>query len=302
MSTRTGTRTAPSPLSPATPRARRVETPVGGVPIATGRARDEVSLGRLMAAVSQLEGQLSAPTSWVDAASLDALQRRLAGLAQTPASAQPPTGAFAALEQRAADFQNEIALLRSASAADQSTLEALRSRMGQLEAALSAAHERQSEERARNGALERSCEALDHELNNARVEDARTQRRVQALRAQVDGLKHALGSMRTRERAAREELSQTVEAHERALADNDLLRAELGDTQSLLRSTHAEVVSLRERSAALEADLEEAHAENDIMERWMNRALARVAELEDTRATNEGEENVVAFPASGVAS
>lgn len=300
MSTRTQHRTNFAPPAALTPPhgVRCIETPVGGVRVVNGRSRDEVSLGRLMAAVAQLEQQLSGPASWVDVSTLESLRRRLARLgAETiDARIERDPNHVARLEDQVADFQAELKMLRSAAVADRSSLDAVRNRVRQLEDALVAAHKLNVDERDRSATLERQVDELEQDLTTMRAEDARTRRRIDALRTQVDGLKNALGSMRARERAAKEEVIQVRTAAEMTLAENDLLRAELADTQALLRDTHAELKAVSAENESLRLDLEEAHAENDIMERWMNRALARVSELQDAAADEPAESNVVAFP------
>ncbi len=192
---------------------------------------------------------------------------------------------------------------------DRRELKSVRARKALLEEALNAAKRGFEIERSEVVRLEELNGALEEELRQARSKlSAEGAVELKRLQCQSRDYQLVISDLRKRMIAQNEEV-------EELRIDNDLLRAELSDTQALLRATHKELVSVcdeledtqrqideaerfawdaekraeeaekRADEAAEDAFIAEQHsrssdAETELMESWMNRALERVAVLE----------------------
>lgn len=254
----------------------------------------EVGLGRLTVAVAELERSLDADDRWVDAQALEQLRDRLASLGAGVVEARLDGASrrrLVQLDQQVRELNTMLATHREAAREQQRAIMALQDRTQQLEDALVAAHRKNLLERDRSTQLERQLDLIEADLDEARATSDAAREELAATRRQVVVLKKVVGRMHEREQDA-------LAALEEARAENDVLRAELSDTRSLLESTHEQ---LRDRDLELkrarvelrEANerIDEAVAEAEIMEAWMNRALAHVAELQNTQgATAQADE------------
>lgn len=178
-----------------------------------------------------------------------------------------------------------------------------------LEAELAAAHEKHRVDEAHITWLQERVQELSSDLQASRADGVVVHEDVAALEGKVSQLERAIATaelevtgMRLEEvRELREQaqdfqlglrdlrfriLAQHAELEELRV-DNDLVRAQLSDTEALLRATHRELVRTRgelnaanDKAEELTEELQEATAENEVMENWMNNALSRYACLQ----------------------
>ncbi len=188
-------------------------------------------------------------------------------------------------------------------------MNSVRSIVERLEAELTTAREKHQTDEAHIGWLQERVQELSVDLQASRAEGLVVKEQVSALEGQVFELERAIATaelemtgLRLEEvRELREQsndfqlglrdlrfriLAQHKEIEELRV-DNDLVRAQLSDTEALLRATHRELVRTRgelntanEKVVELNEELEEATAENAVMEDWMNNALSRYACLQ----------------------
>jgi chromosome segregation ATPase len=186
-----------------------------------------------------------------------------------------------AMEQIIARLESEITAAKKRHEADEAHIDWLQERVADLSEQLTASRGESAVSRERVLELESYACRLRHELDSAanamsglRLDE------VKELREQTQDFQLALRDLRFRLLAQHREI-------ESMRVDSDLLRAQLSDTEALLRATHRELVRAREelalaksRGDILTEDLEEAEAENAVMESWLNDALSRYACLQ----------------------
>ena len=188
------------------------------------------------------------------------------------------TGVMQAIIAR---LETEISDAKRQNRTDEAHIDWLQERVSELSSQLAASGDETALTRERVSQLEGHVDRLGQELDSAanglsglRLEEVRE------LKEQSQDFQLALRDLRFRLLAQHREI-------ESMRNDNDLLRAQLSDTEALLRATHRELVRTRGELAAaqtatatLAEDLQEAEAESAVMEGWMSDALSRYACLQ----------------------
>ncbi|MFT4702685.1 MAG: chromosome segregation ATPase [Bradymonadia bacterium] len=240
----------------------------------------EVALGRLTVAVTEVERALEQSGAFADAAALKSLNERVANLGGNVLLARDESGSLRNIERELVAVRRDLDRMRILAAKQRDTIVTLQDRGRQLEDALVAAHRMNGLERERSGELERQIDHLENDLKAYRIQRSESPQRIDQLTRQVDTLKEALIALRRRELRA-------MQDSDVARAEVDMLKAELCDTRALLQRTHEAHGETRNALAAAQQEarearvaLEDSEGENEIMERWLDSTLARVAELE----------------------
>jgi chromosome segregation ATPase len=188
-------------------------------------------------------------------------------------------------------------------------MQSMRGIVERLEIELVVAQDKNRTDEAHIGWLQERVQEVSADLHASRADSVVVKEHVSALEAQVFELECAIANteleltgIRLEEvRELREQaqdfqlglrdlrfriLAQHKEIEELRV-DNDLVRAQLSDTEALLRATHRELVRTRgelnsssDKVVELAEELQEATAENAVMENWMNNALSRYASLQ----------------------
>lgn len=268
---------AVSPLDPAESRSNMAFEPTGGTLDAL--ADDLVNL--------ELDLDDIADAGYLDPVVADAIKQDLAAAgagvieARYEGATEAGDGLTDAMQRIIARLETELSDAKRQNRTDEAHIDWLQERVSELSEQLTASkgeaaltRERVSHLEGHVFKLEQELEAAANGLTGLRLEE------VQELREQTQDFQLALRDLRFRLLAQHREMESMRD-------DNDLLRAQLSDTEALLRATHRELVRTRTELTTVQSqvvtiaeDLQEAEAENAVMEGWMNDALSRYASLQ----------------------
>ena len=195
--------------------------------------------------------------------------------------AEAVQGISQAVQELIDRLDSELNTAKKQQRTDEAHIDWLQERMTELSDELNATRADRDFSKQRVAALEEEVVRVRQELEEAadglvgpRLDE------VKLLQKQAQDFQMTLRDLRCR-------LLEQHREIEALRVDKDLLRAQLSDTEALLRATHHELVGTREELVASQArvevlseDLEEAEIENSVMEGWMNDALSRYAALQ----------------------
>lgn len=268
----------------------------------------EAAAGRaemLANGLANLEEMVDGTAATLEPAAADRLRAELARTGADLIDARFGDGlsdeTFTSLRDTILALEAELAQARRREEADAFELKRLRDRTRVLTDRLHHVNQSAAADKHLVARLQEELAMLRNELAAANECGAAGAAELTALRTETADLQLALNDVRNRLLAQNREM-------EGLRVDNDLLRAKLSDTEALLRATHGELQRARQGAARtgqrlveveaentrlnkandalardnarLEADKREQQAENDLMEQWLNGALARYAKLQ----------------------